>query len=56
LTFAEAVEQIRVGDSGRSRVPTDDRDKFAAERLHPKVANSRIRPGAVHRARQAGAK
>jgi hypothetical protein len=39
LTFAEAVEQIRVGDCGRSRLPTDDRDKFAAERLHLKVAN-----------------
>jgi hypothetical protein len=43
LTFADAVEQITVGDS-RSRVPTDDRDRFAAERLHPKVANSRCRP------------
>jgi len=38
LTFADAVEQIRVGDSSRSRVPTDDRDRFAAERLHPKVS------------------
>jgi hypothetical protein len=44
LTFADAVEQITVGDSSRSRVPPDDRDRFAAERLHPKVANSRCRP------------
>jgi hypothetical protein len=39
LTFADAVEQIRVGDSSRSRVLTDDRSKFAAERLHRNVAN-----------------
>jgi hypothetical protein len=39
LTFADAVEQIRVGGSSGSRVPTDDGSKFAAERLHPKVAN-----------------
>jgi hypothetical protein len=44
LTFAEAVEQIRVGDRGRSRVPIDDRDNFAAERLHPKVKKWRFRP------------
>jgi len=44
LTFADAVEQIRVGDSSRSRVPTNDRDRFAAERLHPKVENWRCRP------------
>jgi hypothetical protein len=43
LTFAEAVEQITVGDCGRSRLPTDDGDKFAAERLHPKGATRRCR-------------
>ena len=41
LTFADAVEQVKVGDCGRSPVPADDRDKFAAEWLHPKVANWR---------------
>jgi hypothetical protein len=44
LTFAEAGEQVRVGDSSRSRVPTDNRDELAAERLHPIVANWRCRP------------
>jgi hypothetical protein len=39
LTFAEAIERIRVGDCGRARVQNDDRDKLAAERLHPIVAN-----------------
>jgi len=29
--------------------PTDDRDKFAAERLHPKVATWCCRPVAVFR-------
>jgi len=28
-------------------MPTDDRDRFAVERLHPKVANPRHRPKAV---------
>jgi hypothetical protein len=43
LTFAQAVEHIRVDDCGRSRLPTDDRDrdKFATERLHPNDANGR---------------
>jgi hypothetical protein len=31
LTFADAAEQIRDGDCGRSRVSTDDRGKFAAK-------------------------
>jgi len=44
LTLAEVVEQIRVGDSSRSRVPTANRDEFAAERLHPIVANWHCRP------------
>jgi hypothetical protein len=47
LTFAEAVEEIRVGDSSRSRVPTENCDEFAAERLHPIVANPRCRPSAA---------
>ena len=33
MTLAEAVEQIWLGDCGRSLVPIDDRDKFAVERL-----------------------
>jgi hypothetical protein len=44
LTFADAVKQLGVRDSGRSGAPHDDRGRFASERLHPKVANSRIRP------------
>jgi len=47
LTFAKAVEQIWVGDCGRSPVSTEDGDKFAAERLHAKVANWRCRPSAA---------
>jgi len=39
LTFAEASEQIRVGDSSRSRAPANARHRFAAERPHPKVSN-----------------
>jgi hypothetical protein len=37
LTFADAVKQMGVRDSGRSRLQPDDRDRFAADRLHPKV-------------------
>jgi len=44
LTFAAAVERIRDGDSGHSRVPSNDRDKFAAERLLPKLTNWHCRP------------
>ena len=42
------------GDSGHSRVATDDRDKIATERPHPNIANSRCRPEAVtrHQAKQ----
>jgi len=39
LTFAEAAEQIRFGDCGHSRMPTDGRDEFATERLHPKFSS-----------------
>jgi len=35
LTFAEPVEQSRFDRCGRSRVPTEARDKVWAERLHP---------------------
>jgi hypothetical protein len=49
LTFTEAVEQTRAGDCGRSRVPTDDSDKFAAERLHSKATYWRCRPIAARR-------
>jgi len=44
LTFAETIAQIRVGECGRSRLPTYNRDKCAAERLHPRVANWCCRP------------
>jgi len=43
LTFAETVEQIRIGECGRPHLPTDDRAKFAAERLLPRVTNWRRR-------------
>jgi len=39
LTFAEGVKQIELGGCSRSRVPTIDRDRFMAERLHLQVAN-----------------
>jgi len=44
LTFAQATEKVDDGDSGRSRVPTDYRDEFGSERLHPMVTNWRCRP------------
>jgi hypothetical protein len=44
LTFARAAEKVGDGDSGRSRMPTDDRHKFGAERLHPTTTNWRYRP------------
>jgi hypothetical protein len=46
LTFARATEKVDDGDSGRSRVPTDYRDEFGSERLHPMVTNWRCRPTA----------
>jgi len=39
LTFADAVEKVRDGDSGHSQVAITDLGKVPAERLHPKVAN-----------------
>jgi hypothetical protein len=44
LTFADAAEKVRDGDSGRSRLENTDRNKVPAERLHPKAANWRCRP------------
>ena len=41
LTFAEGVEPSEAGGCSRSRVPIDDRDRSAGERLHLKVANGR---------------
>jgi len=38
-TFANAVEKIRLGNGSRSRVPVDDRDNFATDRLHPRVSD-----------------
>jgi hypothetical protein len=49
LTFTEVVEQIRVGGSSRSRVPTDNRDEFAGERLYPIVENWHRRPKEARR-------
>ena len=43
LTFAEALEQISVGDSSRSQVTSIDRERVPAERRHPKAAYSRCR-------------
>jgi hypothetical protein len=40
LTSADAAKNGRDGDSGRSRVATDDQDNFRADRLHPMITNS----------------
>ena len=44
LTFTDAAKKVSDCDSGRSRMPTDDRDNLGAERLHPMVTNQRCRP------------
>ena len=44
MTFARAVEKVSDGDSGHSNVASIDREKFPAERLHPKTVYSRCRP------------
>ena len=44
LTFIGAVKQMGVRESSHSRAPPDDRGRFAAERLQPKVTNWRCRP------------
>ena len=57
LTFANAAAKVGDGDRGRSRAPTDDRDNFEAECLHPMVTNWRCRPQAeLHAARFTAAK
>ena len=37
MTFADAAEIVRDGDSGRSRMITIDLGKMSGERLHPKA-------------------
>jgi hypothetical protein len=44
LTFADAAEKVRYGDSGHSQVAITDLGKVPAERLHSKAAYSRCRP------------
>jgi uncharacterized protein (DUF427 family) len=44
LTFADAAEKVRIGESGHSKVASIDRERIPAERLHPKAADSRCRP------------
>jgi len=39
LTLAQAADKAGDDDSGRSHMPTDDCDKFGAERLHPIATN-----------------
>ncbi|HEU0204096.1 MAG TPA: hypothetical protein VFR86_27115, partial [Burkholderiaceae bacterium] len=46
--FAELVARISFGYSGHSLVPTDDRDKIAAERSLQKHATSSSRPEPVN--------
>ena len=44
MTFADAAEKARVGESGHLQVAITDPGKVPAERLHPKAAYSRCRP------------
>lgn len=44
LPYTGADKQMGVRDSGRLRAPPGDHTSLAAERLRPKVANSRNRP------------
>jgi hypothetical protein len=53
-SFADRVEKSAPCDSGHSQVATADRDTIAAERLHLKAANSRIRPTADFRVDELG--
>ena len=39
VTFSDAVEKVRDGVGGRSRVVITDLCKVLAERMHPKVAS-----------------
>jgi hypothetical protein len=41
LTFAEAAEIVRVGESSQSQMVITDLGMVPAERLHPKAAYSR---------------
>src|SRR5262252_5601791 len=45
--LADTIEPSRSRESGRPRAPADNHDKFAAERLHPAVANWHSRRGRV---------
>lgn len=47
LTFADAAEKVRAGESGHSQAAITDVAMVPAERLHPKAAYSRCRPIAV---------
>ena len=38
LTFADAAEKVRAGESGHSQVAITDLGKVPSERLHPKAA------------------
>jgi len=49
LTFANAAEKVRDGESGDSQVAITDLGKVPAERLHPQAAYSRCRPIPAHR-------
>ena len=50
MTFANAAEKVRDGESGHLQVAITDLGKVPAERLHPKAAYSRCRPMAARRA------
>jgi hypothetical protein len=47
LTFADAAEEVRDGDSGHSQVAITHLGMVSAERLHAKAADSRCRPKGV---------
>ena len=44
MTFADAAEKVRDGESGHLQVAITDLCNVPAERLHPKAAYSRCRP------------
>jgi hypothetical protein len=44
LTFADAAKKGGYCGIGRSRMPTDDRDNFGAERVDPMVTNQQTTP------------
>jgi len=49
LTFADAAEKVRAGESGHSKTAITDLGKVPAERLHPKAGYSHCRPIPAHR-------